>query len=168
MPPIPPEPEPRPKDLAAAIAQEARLLGSLRESLLEQRAGVAHNQRDTIEKSVEAISRGLLTLEEARRRRAALLALVSEGEASTMGELERRLGPAFPPALTEVRGALRDAAQGLAREVAINQHILRKALQAGDAFLQRLFSSATAPSPVYGASERAAGPAGGLLLNRTG
>lgn len=155
-------------ELADALAVEVRMIDELRQALLRQRSGVAADDPAAIDDSVSAMARTLLTLEEARRRRLALTGQLVGGAPVPLTELARVLGPALPAPLAAAIATVRRAALDVAREVAINQHILRRALEAGDAFLQQLFSGA-APAPAYGTRDRGtdAGPASGVLLDRT-
>jgi hypothetical protein len=136
-------------DLTCALGHELRLIDDLRQVLLRQRAAVAADDPEASESSVHAIGRTLLTLEEARRRRGALIALVTGNSAIVLSDLEAHLGFSPPDAFVAAREALRRAAEATSRELAINQTVLRRALEAGDAFLQELFSSTADPMPAY-------------------
>ena len=129
-------------DLARALLQEQRLIEELRQALLRQRAGMASGDPELIEVSVHAIARTLLTLQEARRRRTSLLAAVMVGPGVALSDLESFVG-VLPAPLLAAREAVGRAAEATAQDVAINQRVLGQALEAGDAFLQQLFSSAT-------------------------
>ena len=157
-------------DLAGALVQEQRLIGELRQALLRQRAGVATGDLDLIDGSVYAIARTRLTLEEARRRRASLTASVGGRPGIALSELESFVG-VLPAPLLAAREAVRRAAEATAHDLAINQKVLRRALEAGDAFLQQLFSSAfdtmaeTVPS-LRPADSRPSGPVLGTRKRR--
>jgi hypothetical protein len=154
-------------DLTDILQQELRLIDELRHALLRQRAGVAADDSDTIDASVQAVGRTLLTLDEVRRRRAALTADITGAEGVPLADLENQLQRSLPAALEAARDGVRHAAEAAAREVAINQHVLRRALEAGDAFLQQLFSSASDPMPVYTPGPRPNDSRqSGVLLNR--
>jgi hypothetical protein len=128
-------------DLVGALIQEQRLIEELRQALLRQRAGMAGGDPELIDESVYAIARTLLTLEEARRRRrASLSAAVMGRQGVALGDLESFIG-VLPAALLAAREAVRHAAEATAHDLAINQRVVREALDAGDAFLQELFSS---------------------------
>ena len=156
-------------DLADALLYEASVIEELRGALLRQRAGVAADDADLVESSIHAMGRTLLTLEEAKRRRAALTALIAGGEPTPLDRLEVILGGALPSEVEEARSMVKSAALQTAQDVAINQHILRRALEAGDVFLQKLFSMGGDPSPGYSRGERPteSAPQSGLILNRT-
>jgi hypothetical protein len=137
-------------DLAAALIQEQRLIEELREALVRQRAGVATGDSELIDGGVYAIARTLLTLEEARRRRASLTAALMGRPGLALSDLELFVG-ALPAPLLAAREAVRRAVEATAHDLAINQRVLRRALEAGDAFRQQLFSSVSdtmgAPMP---------------------
>jgi hypothetical protein len=153
-------------DLTRALELECRLIDDLRTALLRQREGIAADDPAMIEASVHAVGRTLLTMEEARRRRIALTTLLGVGEVS-LDELERTLGHLLPADFRAAREAVRRSAEATAREVAINQNILRRAIQAGDAFLQQLFSSVADPMPAYTPGPAAEPRPAAMLLNRT-
>lgn len=156
------------EELTSALEHELRLIDDLRQALLRQRAAVAADDPEAIESSVHAIARTLLTLDEARRRRSALIALLDGDPAIALSDLDAHLGIEMPETFVAAREAVRRAAAATSRELAINQTILRRALEAGDAFLQQLFSSTTDPMPVYTPGPRPTEPrASGFLLNRT-
>ena len=155
-------------DLAQALLYEANVIEELRQALLRQRAGVAADDAEQVETSIHAMGRTLLTLEEARRRRGALTALISGSDPTPLEKLEGMFGGILPPELENARSKVKRAALATAQDVAINQHILRRALEAGDAFLQRLFSMTGDPAPSYQRHDAPAdAPRAGLILNRT-
>lgn len=156
-------------DLADALLYEASVIEELRGALLRQRAGVAADDAALVESSIHAMGRTLLTLDEAKRRRAALTALIAGGEPTPLDRLELLLGGSLPPDVEDARAMVKQAALQTAQDVAINQHILKRALEAGDVFLQKLFSMGGDPAPGYNRGERPmdAAPQSGLILNRT-
>lgn len=155
-------------ELTGALAHELRLIDDLRQALMRQREAVASDDPEAIESSVHAIGRTLLTLEEARRRRGALIALIAGNSSIALADLETHLGFSVPDDFVAAREAVRRAAEATSRELAINQAILRRALEAGDAFLQQLFSSTADPMPAYTPGPRPPEQrSGGFLLNRT-
>jgi hypothetical protein len=125
-------------DLAGALMQEQRLIEELRQALLRQRAGMATDDRDVVDETVYAIARMLFTLEEARRLSAALMGRPRVA----LSDLESFIG-VLPAPLLAAREGVRRAAEAAARDLAINQRVVCRALEAGDAFLQELFSSAS-------------------------
>jgi hypothetical protein len=134
-------------ELTSALAYELRLIDDLRQALMRQRAAIASDDPDALESSVHAIGRTPLTFEEAGRRRGALVALIAGNSAIALTDLEAHLGFSVPDDFVATREAVRRAAEATSRELAINQTILRRALEAGDAFLQQLFSSTADPIP---------------------
>lgn len=155
-------------DLAEALLYEASVIEELRQSLLRQRAGVAADDEEMVEASLQAMGRTLLTLDEAKRRRAALTALLAGGESTPIDRLEGILGGILPREVEEARAMVKRQALLAAQDVAINQHILKRAIEAGETFLQRLFSASGGPAPGYsrGEGQLEASPQSGLLLNR--
>jgi len=152
--------------LLNALIDEGCTLQELGTILERQRRGVAENDQDLIEASVQALGRTLLTMEEARRRRESLLALLAGGEPLRLRELERVFGDPLPVALADARRSVQQLATTIARELAINHHIIDRALQAGDQFLQRLFSESLEPAASY-CPEGETDPTAGVLVNRT-
>jgi hypothetical protein len=156
------------EDLADALRYEARVIDELRQALVRQREGVKVHDVEAIEGSVHAMGRTLLTLEEARRRRATVTSLLTGGDPAPLDSLEASLGRELPEAVIAARNDLRKAAAQSAHEVAINQQILRRAIDAGDAFLQQLFSTAGDAAAVYQPGEHGGETPlpSGLLVNR--
>jgi hypothetical protein len=128
-------------DLAGALIQEQRLIEELRQALLRQRAGMATGDPELIDGSDYAIARTRLTMEEARRRRASLATAIVGRPGVALSDLESFVG-VLPAPLLAAREAVHRAAEVTAEDLAINQRMVRQALEAGDAFLQQLFSSA--------------------------
>ena len=129
-------------ELESALSEEQALIEDLGQMLRRQGAGVAADDQDVIEATVQAISRTLLTLEEARRRRAALITLVIGNPGVALEDLQRHLAIPLPVGFMEARERVRRAGEAIAGDVAMNQDVLRRALEAGEAFRQRLFSGA--------------------------
>ena len=136
-------------ELTALLVHEHRLIEELRQALLRQRAGVATDDAEVIDASVGAVARTLLTIDAARRCRTGVVAEITGDAETPLADLERRLRRSLPAPLAQAREQVRRAADRAAREVAINQHILRRVLEEGDAFLQRLFSSKEADTCSY-------------------
>lgn len=136
-------------ELAGALDHETRLIGTLIAALRDQRAAVAADDAIAVEASVRAVSRALLTLGEVRRNRLALSTELTGAAAGDLDAPQRRL---------------RAAAAEAAREVAINQAVLGRALAAGEAFLQQLLSGAADPTPAYEPMARRGDPARAAVL----
>ncbi len=156
------------RELAECLEEEARLVEALRDALLQQRAAVAADRPEAIQAGVEEMARILLALAETRRRRSERLADLCGDGATPMDRVADILGVPLPPAVESARLHLRRLASDTAREAAINREVLRRAIEAGDAFIQQLFSGAAPPSTAYGSAEarRGEGPRRGFLLNR--
>jgi hypothetical protein len=156
-------------ELASAMTEEAHLIGELRETLRRQRAGVAESDIDAIEDSLQALGRTLFTLDEARRRRAAITATLTGHDSMSHEGLESLLGRPLPEPVASASLAMQRAALQASEDVAVNQQILKRALEVGESFLQQLFATASDPLPGYQAGERRLDqPAPtGFLINRT-
>lgn len=128
-------------ELTALLAHEHRMIEELRQALLRQRAGVATDDAEAIDASVAAVGRTLLAIDAARRCRTEVVGEITGDGETPLADLERRLRRSLPAPLAHAREQVRRSADAAAHELAINQHILRRVLEAGDAFLQRLFSS---------------------------
>jgi hypothetical protein len=153
-------------DLALVLEREARAVGELREALSRQREGVARNSTGTVNSSCDDIGRILVSLEAARRARAALLGPLAQPGEAPMDVLERAFGGAMPEPLAAARRTLRGAAEAAAREAAINRVVLRRTIESGEAFLQALFSNVAEPESTYRAGERPDDGGPGFLLDR--
>src|SRR5712691_8249256 len=112
---------PRLGELTNALTHEQGLIENLHRALLRQREGVVADDSEAIESSVHAVSRTLLTLEEARRGRTALTALIVGEPGVALADLEDHLGVTLPASFTEARGRVRRTAEATALDVAINQ-----------------------------------------------
>ena len=139
---------PRLGELQSVLSEERVLIEDLGHVLLRQREGVAAHDPEVIEAAVHALSRTLLTLEEARRRRTSLITLVIGKPGVPLEDLQRHLGTPLPSAFMEARARVRSAGEAIAADVAINQDFLWRAMEAGEAFRQQLFSGAVLPQPM--------------------
>jgi hypothetical protein len=124
--------------MADALAAECDTLGELLAVIRRQRNAVARDDLPTIDDTVFATHRILVTLNEARHRRRALNQLLGLREEVGVGALEEELGSRMTPELREARDSLIDMARTLSREVAINRDVLRGALSNGEALLRGL------------------------------
>jgi hypothetical protein len=145
-------------DLTGVLDEEVPLIDDLRQALRRQRSAVAEDDSGAIESSVQAIGRTLLTLDAARRRRGAIVALLACSPWVAVSDLDGYLGVDLPESLAPAPEAVRRAAADTALELTINQTILGRALEAGDAFLQELFSSTVDAVPVCRRHQRGVGP----------
>jgi hypothetical protein len=154
--------------LREALNGEGRLLRTLLEVLRRQRAGVAEDDLAQLEESVYDAQRVLATLAQARRRRRALLSLLTGDPDTSMHSLETVPGIGGTPGLEEARTRLRDDARAVKRELAINRRILESASQAGEGFLRLLQVAPDSRSATYKPGPAVSpGTGGGVLLNRT-
>ena len=97
------------------------------------------------------------------------LGKVAELDLPEMHE-DRTVAVPLPEGFIRARADLREAAQGAATDVSINHAVLRRAVEAGEGFLQRLFAAAADPPAVYGVGDKqddppAGGP--GVIVDRS-
>ena len=158
----------RPFDrLTAALEHEIVAVRELGEALVQQRSAVAANDIAAVNASVDDVGRLLLAVDESRRHRVAVVAELGGSPGTSLDQFEPHPGTPGAGAYAAARAALRREAEKAAHEAAVNRTVLRSAVEAGDAFLQALFSSSVDPSPVYGAAERQGRPRSpGFILNR--
>lgn len=154
--------------LGASLRHETQLVVSLREALVAQRAAIAANESAGVHATIADIGRILQGLTEARRARGQVLHTLCGDAALPLDDLEATLGLPFPAAVREARRVLRGEAEAVAREVAINHRVLRGAVEAGDRFLQELFSSWGDSTPTYSAGDGRDDPSRptGVFLNK--
>jgi hypothetical protein len=124
--------------LTDALVTERRLLDELITVRRRQRSAVGDDDLQSVDDSVFATHRVLVTLNEARRRRRNLNTLIGQREDLGIHALEDVLGSRMTPALREARDQLHDAARSLSHEVSLNRRILREALAHGDAYARTL------------------------------
>ncbi|MEO8944893.1 MAG: flagellar export chaperone FlgN [Gemmatimonadaceae bacterium] len=122
--------------LTDALVSERKLIDELTEIVLRQRAAVAVDDLQSVDDSVFATHRLLLTLGEARKGRRSLNAMVGCKEETGVKHLEDALGPWMTPSLRTAREELQVAAGRLSREIGINRRILREAIANSDAFVR--------------------------------
>lgn len=152
-------------DLAGALGRETVAVRDLREALVRQRAGVASDSTSAVHASCDDISRILVTLDTARRHRAALLGALVTAVPATIDALVAERGP-LPQPLTDAIAELRAEAEKTAHEAAVNRRVLERTVEAGEAFLQALFTTANPHDPVYRPGERREDEKSGFLLDR--
>lgn len=141
-----PTADPSATDLLHLMGEETRLIGELRRALERQRAGVATDDAAAVESATQAVARTVLTLDAVRHRRLEATATFTAGLTADLAELERLWPDQLPASVQAARVDLRRSAEAAARDVTINQAVLKRALDAGDAFLQKLFGSAAEPA----------------------
>ena len=135
--------------LTDALRSEKRLIDELTLAMHQQREAVAADDLASIDDSVFAVQRILLTLGEARKRRRTLNARLGHAEDLPLRDLLERLGPASTDELKDARDDLQAAAQRLGRDVAINRQLLREALANGEEVVRTLAGVAS-PRVGYG------------------
>lgn len=154
--------------LTDALRSETKLLEELVAVMGRQRAAVGADDLQSVDDSVFATHRILLTISEARRRRKALNRLIGDNEDLPLREIEETLGEWMTDELRTARDALQGAALRLSREVEVNRTLLRQALAHGEDYVRALSGT---PEGAAGYGRDAARPPaerrGGYLLNRT-
>jgi hypothetical protein len=156
--------------LAAALGREAELIGGLAGALEAQRAAVASGDVAMLQQKTDALSQALTDLEQARvSRRKTLAGLCGRGE-MRLSQLEQVLPVPLHPAVTTARELLVRATKDAAREMTINQTVLRRATEQGQALVERILSRANHEAPAYRPSvDRASRPVRSpVLVNRIG
>lgn len=153
-------------ELTRALDHETGLVRELCEALVRQRAGVASGAPEAIHAGAEDIGRILFTIEEARRTRRELVDSLTGNPEAPLERVESAFGTAVPVTFTQRRRALRLAADQAMREATINRSVLRHALEAGEAYLQALFSSPDALESYGPPDRREDSAATGMILNR--
>jgi hypothetical protein len=158
----------RVRALTAALAAEAGLAGELAGALVRQRLAVAKADVAQVNATVDEVARLLYLLDQSRRRREPLLG--SPGGADARAALLAGATPAERAALDAARDALRAAAAQVTRAATINRTVLRRSIEAGQAFLMELFATVSGPATSYAHDDpRDAGPpVPGVLLDRRG
>lgn len=135
----PTTPPPRLADrLADTLRSEAALLTELSATMQRQRDAVASDDLDSIDESVFATHRVLTTLGETRRRRRMLAELLGENSDLSLSALERYFRGAPPANVRAATNELSEAARNLQRQVDLNRRVLRRAIEASDAYVRSL------------------------------
>jgi len=137
--------------LADAIASERVLIDELTATMLRQRAAVGVDDLQTVDDSVFATHRLLLTLGEARKRRRSVNELLGLDLDLKVRDLDDALGSRMTPRLKNERDALRDAAHTLSREIDINRRVLRDALAHSETYVRAMRGIPAEVTPAYGA-----------------
>jgi hypothetical protein len=155
--------------LASAITTEIRLLEDLIGIMRRQREAVAVDDLSSVDDSVFATHRILVTLGEARRQRRSLCRFLAGTEDLALRLLDDVLGDRMTDSLRFARDGLRAVALTLSREVEMNRQVLRGALSAGNDYVRSLYESTDIRGGYAAAPRRIAeGSAGGILLNKQG
>lgn len=154
--------------LADTLRSEAKLLTELSATMQRQRDAVAIDDLDGVDESVFSTHRVLATLGEARRRRRWLAQLLGESEDLSLSTLESFFNGVPPVSVRAAIDHLADAARTLQREVDLNRRVLRRAIDASDAYVRSL-CGLPAPGPTgYPDGSRAidSGPGGNIVDRR--
>ena len=153
--------------LTTALEHEIVAIRELGEALVQQRSAVAASDIAAVNASVDDVGRLLLAVDESRHHRTTVVAELGGTPGASLDEFEPSPGTPGAGAYAAARATLRRVAEKAAHEAAVNRTVLRSAVEAGNAFLQALFSSAEDPAPVYrGAESRAHSRSSGFILNR--
>ncbi len=154
-------------DLTAALVSEAELLSGIREVLQRQRVAVAENDVQALEDSIGALARAVLVAGELRELRSSLLRRLT-GESEIRLDDPRLGGEEVSPALQDARSVLRRAAIRVAQELAVNRHIVSRAMRSGEEMIQRLFAGGASAESAYAELEgNDVSSRGGMLVNRS-
>ena len=154
------------REIVAVLDHETRLASELHQALLSQRAAVASADGPRVNDSVDAVGRALHMLDAARRQRTALLERL---DGRTLADFATTAEPNDRAELEAARARLRGVAEDVTRAAGINRQVLRRSMEAGEAFLQELFASVGGPAACYRPDENpdAGRQSAGVLLNRT-
>jgi hypothetical protein len=156
--------------LADTLRSEAALLTELSATMQRQRDAVARDDLDSIDESVFATHRVLTTLGETRRRRRMLAELLGENSDLSLSALERYFRGAPPANVRAATDELSEAARNLQRQVDLNRRVLRRAIEASDAYVRSLCHLPAAPSVGYSdgtqATDKGLGGLGGAIVDR--
>jgi hypothetical protein len=154
--------------LTDALVTERRLIDELIGVMRRQRNAVGVDDLQSVDDSVFATHRVLVTLSEARRRRRNLNTLIGQRVDLGIHALDEALGARMTVGLRNARDELHNAARALSREVAVNRRILREALAVGDNYARTLAGvGANAPAPpTYGGKPTPARSQPATLLDR--
>lgn len=134
-------------DLTLAVQQEERLLEALRSAMLRQREAVARGDGPGVETSLRLAGRALLTLQDARRHRAAVLQRLVGDPAQPLMDLDARFAEPLPEAFLAARSRMRRLATETAGEVWRSQELLLDGLREREALLQELLTGARPAGP---------------------
>jgi hypothetical protein len=153
--------------LVAALDNESRLMGALRDVIRRQREAVAHDNVDDLETANGAAHRVLTTLSEARLHRRTLNERLGESGELRLGAIPEWFGGVVPAALEAAVTQLADAARQLDIELSINQQVFHAAAASADREVRLLLGvDAPAPAAYGGAGESRLGRS--VLVDRRG
>ena len=153
--------------LIDALAAERRQVEIIRDALTAQRDGVARDDAQTVDDSVFATQRALMTLQAARTHRRSVCKHLTGSADAPLGDLDAALGTRMTDVLRRERDALMAAAADLVRELGVNRRVLQEAITRGNALVQALVG-APEPHATYAAPDRSSPEqsVGGRLIDR--
>lgn len=135
--------------LTNTLESEVETINQLISTISEQREAIERDDIDSVDQSVFATHRILLTLNELRSRRVAIYQLLGLGPSSSISEIERLPDYGHCHHLQLALTRLRETAEILAREVRINRTILRETIIHKDNYATELLNTASLSAPVY-------------------
>lgn len=135
--------------LLDALNSEAEEILKLTSSLEDQRKAIEQDKIDKVDESVFAIHRILLTLNEAKKHRMEVVALMGVDPEGGLSMLERLPQYESSQELFNSVTSLRASAKTLSKLVRINRSILREALAQNERHAAEILSSITLESPTY-------------------
>jgi flagellar biosynthesis/type III secretory pathway chaperone len=153
--------------LADVLRSEVRLLNDLAGIMRRQRDAVGKDDLDSVDESVFATHRVLLTLAEARRRRRSLNHLLGEGDDLSVAALDEFTSAAMPGEVRTAVHQLGVAARTLRREVDVNRRVLRLAIEAGEDFVRGLCGATASPVNYSAGGGTALNAQRSAILDRT-
>jgi hypothetical protein len=137
----------RVSDLTTALERECRLIAELHRAVLSQREAVARGDGSAVEASIVAAGRALLTLQETRRSRAALLEGLVGDPSQPLSGLEAHFDPGLPVSFIAALREVQQSAIAVRRDIRRNEEWLAGALKARDALVQELLTGSRPESP---------------------
>jgi len=115
--------------LADTLRTEVWLLDELAAILRRQREALALSDLEGVDECVYAAQRVLLTLGEARRRRRSLVGVIAGSEDVPVEALDGWWRGRSTPRLRELAREVREAADRLSQDVALNRRVLQELAQ---------------------------------------
>ena len=132
-----------------------------------QRRAVGEHDLSTVEETVHGSQRILLTLGEAKKRRARLVEIIAGDDPVDIADLEGSLGDRLGPKARRAWASLKEIAQSLSDALAVNQEILREAIRFGEEYVRAIYGGSVPDGAGYTAEARpSAEGSGGVLINR--
>ncbi|MEO8199980.1 MAG: flagellar export chaperone FlgN [Gemmatimonadota bacterium] len=156
-------------EIIVTLRSEAALISDLGGALAAQRSAVASDDLESVEASLDLIGRTLSTLQDIRRTREDQLNDLGIDRGTAISQLSRMCPSNQAPSLERACQAVRAAATQSSREAAMNQAVLQRAIETGEAFLQELFGTVTSDITEYAArpTRHRAVARMGVLVNRS-